>query len=43
MTTVQTVSRDQLRSIIDNETQQRDALVADVWLSSFNTPGFMGE
>jgi hypothetical protein len=43
MSTTQTVSRDQLRSIIDDEMQQWDALVAEVGLSSLNTPGFMGD
>lgn len=43
MSTTQTVSREQLRSIIDDEMQQWDALVAEVGLSSLNTPGFMGD
>lgn len=43
MTATQTVSRDQLRSIIDDEMQQWDNLVSEVGLSSLNQPGFMGE
>jgi len=43
MTPSQTVSREQLRAVIDDEMQQWDNLVAEIGLSSLNQPGFMGE